>query len=92
MSLGVVSDHCRFAFVVLCGYSSFSFQSCYVLHHLVIVPVHNTKKLPIPGTLLLGEGGGVLPYRGYIGMCCYEGCGFQSVYSGMGYINQRVWV
>ena len=36
--------------------------------------------------------GGVLPYMGYIGMCCCEGYGFQAVYSGIGYINQRVWV
>ena len=25
-------------------------------------------------------GGGVLPYMGYIGMCCSEGYGFQAVY------------
>ena len=37
-------------------------------------------------------GGGVLPYMGYIGLCCCEGYGFQAVYSGIGYINQRVWV
>ena len=35
-----------------------------------------------------GRGGGLLPYMGYI----YEGYGFQAVYSGIGYINQRVWV
>ena len=35
---------------------------------------------------------GVLPYMGYIGMCCCEGYGFQAVYSSMGYINQSVWV
>ena len=29
---------------------------------------------------------------GYIGMCHCEGYGFQAVYSGIGYINQRVWV
>ena len=34
----------------------------------------------------------VLPYMGYIGMCRCEGYGFQAVYSGIGYINQRVWV
>ena len=44
-----------------------------------------------------GGGGGVLPYihvfyLGYIGMCRCEGNGFQAVYSGIGYINQRVWV
>ena len=27
-------------------------------------------------------GGGVLPYMGHIGMCRYEGCGFQAVYPG----------
>ena len=37
-------------------------------------------------------GGGVLPYMGYIGMCRCEGYGFQAVYSGIGYINQSVWV
>ena len=36
--------------------------------------------------------GGVLPYMGYIGMCHCEGYGFQAVYSGIGCINQRVWV
>ena len=38
------------------------------------------------------RGGGVLPYMGYIGMCCCEGYGFQAVYSRIGYINQSVWV
>ena len=41
---------------------------------------------------LPGEGGGVLPYMGYVGMCRCEGYGFQAVYSSIGYINQRVWV
>ena len=36
---------------------------------------------------LLFPGGG-----GTIGMCRCEGCGFQAVYSGIGYINQSVWV
>ena len=36
--------------------------------------------------------GGALPYMGYIGMCRYEGYGFQAVYSRIGYINQSVWV
>ena len=36
--------------------------------------------------------GGVLPYMGYMGMCRCEGYGFQAVYSGIGYINQSVWV
>ena len=35
----------------------------------------------------MGRGGGVLAY-----MCRCEGYGFQAVYSGIGYINQRVWV
>ena len=39
-----------------------------------------------------GGGGGVLPYMGYIGMCCCEGYGFQAVYSRKGYINQSIWV
>ena len=29
---------------------------------------------------------------GHIGMCSCEGCGFQAVYSSIGYINQGVWV
>ena len=37
-------------------------------------------------------GGGVLPYMGYIGISCCEGYDFQAVYSGIGHINQRVWV
>ena len=32
----------------------------------------------------LPGGGGVLPYMGYIGMCCCEGYGFQAVYSRKG--------
>ena len=39
-----------------------------------------------------GRGGWVLPYMGYIGMCRCEVYGFQAVYSGIGYISQRVWV
>ena len=39
-----------------------------------------------------GGGGGALPYMGYIDMCRCEGYGFQAVYSGIGYINQSVWV
>ena len=30
--------------------------------------------------------------HGLIGLCRCEGYGFQAVYSGIGYINQRVWV
>ena len=40
----------------------------------------------------LDPGGGVLPYMGYIGMCCCEWYGFQAVYSRIGYINQSIWV
>ena len=35
-------------------------------------------------------GGRLLPYMGYIGTFHCEGYGFQAVYSGIGYINQRV--
>ena len=35
-------------------------------------------------------GGGVLLYMGYIGICFCEGYGFQTVYSGIGCINQSV--
>ena len=38
------------------------------------------------------RGGMILPYMSYIGMCRCEGYDFQAVYSGIGYINQRVWV
>ena len=37
-------------------------------------------------------GGGLLSYMGHIGMCRCEECGFQAVYSSIGYINQSVWV
>ena len=39
-----------------------------------------------------GAGGDLLPCMGYVGMCRCEGYGFQAVYSGIGYINQGVWV
>ena len=42
-----------------------------------------------PGDLAR-ERGGTAIYGLYQGMCCCEGYGFQAVYSGMGYINQRV--
>ena len=45
--------------------------------------------MPIPTG---SRGGGVLPYMGDVGVCCCEGYGFQEVCSGIGYINQRVWV
>ena len=38
-----------------------------------------------------GRGGGVLPYMAYIGMCRWEGYGFQAAYSKIGYIYQRIW-
>ena len=38
------------------------------------------------------EGGGVLPYMGYRGMCRCKGYGFQAVYARIGYINQSIWV
>ena len=49
-----------------------------------IYPCHGNS----PGTVW--GGGGVLPYIGYIGMNRCEGYGFKAVYSGVGYINQRV--
>ena len=42
--------------------------------------------------LVRARGGGTAIYKGYIGMCRCEGYGFQAVYSGIGYINQSVWV
>ena len=42
-----------------------------------------------------GGGGGVLPYMLSVGTCmshCEGLYGFQAVYSGIGYINERVWV
>ena len=54
---------------------------------------------PSPQTAFVGReesgvgGGGVhSPYMGYKGMCRCEGYGFEVVYSGIGYINQSVWV
>ena len=41
---------------------------------------------------LTSRGGGLLPYKGYIGMCRCKGYGFQAVYSRTGYINQSVLV
>ena len=67
-------------------------------YHIVLDPnipavVHPPSRMPIGlKDDIKREPGGVLPYMGYIGMCRYEGYGFQSVYSGIGYINQRVWV
>ena len=69
------------------------FQSSLLLKFTsdIRIPVHSA---PISGRtgceaalLSLGEGGG-MPYMGYIGMCRYEGYGFQAVYSRIGYINQ----
>ena len=49
----------------------------------IIISLHTFKKKPLttPG------GGGVLPYMGHIGVCCFEGYGFQTVYSSIGHIN-----
>ena len=41
----VLRKDCWFAFVLWCGYCSVSFQS-FLLRHLVITPIYNTKKLP----------------------------------------------
>ena len=41
----VLQKDCWFAFVLWCGYFSVSFQS-FLLRHLVITPICNTKKLP----------------------------------------------
>ena len=48
--------------------------------HLCCLPLVG---IPLPGVE------GVLSYMGYIGMCHCEG---YSIGSGIGYINQRVWV
>ena len=37
-----------------------------------------------------GGVGGILPSISYMGMCCCKGCGFQAVYSGIGYRNHHV--
>ena len=56
----------------------------------------NLRVVPTVGILVKfltpGGGGRELPYMGYIGMCRCEGYGFHAVYTGIGYINQRVWV
>ena len=57
------------------------------------IDASEAKKKIIIGCIYKHPGGrGVLPYMGCIGMCRCEGYGFQAVYSGIGYINQRVWV
>jgi len=48
------------------------------------VTLHNQQ---IGSCSLQPQGGGALPYMGYIGMCRCEGYGFQAVYSRIGYIN-----
>ena len=35
------------------------------------------------------EGGGILPYIGYSGMCHWKGYGFQAKWSGIGSSNHR---
>ena len=50
------------------------------------------ERQSVTGNIPRGGGGGILPFMGYIGMCRCEGCGFQAVYSSIGYINQSVWV
>ena len=42
--------------------------------------------------IVKARGGGGMPYMGYIGMCCWEGYGFQAKYSRIGYINQSIWL
>ena len=42
------------------------------------------------GVRIQPPGGGGTAIYGYIGMCSCEGYGFQAVYSGIAYINQRV--
>ena len=56
------------------------------MSRVVTIPNFEDKSVM---TLTRTPGGGVLSYMGYIGMC-REGYGFQAVYSGIGYINQRV--
>ena len=52
--------------------------------------ISGTKKKTFQNDEIKARGGGVLPYMGYIGICRCEGYGFRAVYSGIGYINQRV--
>ena len=60
--------------------------------HLLIFSSHPEFKFSATLVNSTGEGGGVLPYICYIGMCHCEGYSFQAVYSSIGYINQSVWV
>ena len=57
--------------------------------------MHNDHKLTTSVSLNI-QGNeievGLLPYMGYRGVCHFEVYGFQAVYSGIGYINQRIWV
>ena len=58
----------------------------------VFVELVATIKKENENSFTPGGGGGVLPYMGYICMCCCEGYGFQAVYFRIGYINQNIWV
>ena len=55
-----------------------------------VLPLGEANDIRLERNSSPGEGGGVLPYMGYIGMCRCEGYGFQAVYSRIGYINQSV--
>ena len=55
-------------------------------------PNSSKQKELSAGRMTSSRLGGGLPYLGHIGMCRCEGYGFQAVFSGIGYINQKVWV
>ena len=38
-----------------------------------------------------GRGRGILPYIGYMGMCCWKGYGFQAIWSDQRYGIQAIW-
>ena len=61
---------------------------CFFFTPRVLTAPAIQREITTPG----GGGGQMLPYIVYIGIYCCEGDGFQAVYYGIGYRNQRVWV
>ena len=76
-------------------FSSYDYSSLDVGQHNKLRKVLLSNGLLIDGHTedsSRGEGGGILPYIGYIGICSCEGYGFQAAYFRIGYMNQSLWV